>query len=161
MTSSPLSGSCQGNRVPGVGLQGHPAGRGNFDSSYLSVPATFLPEDPQGLPASSEGACWAEHWALSLLAFVHDQRERGTDCLGQVDGDQSRGRAHFHCTDCTFPAVLKRVQRHLLAVAAAAAAVAVVHHGRVHCTLSHDVLTEGSLLPQDACNSTHGKRQLF
>lgn len=155
MTSSPLSGSCQGNQVPGVGPQDHPAGSGSFDSSCLVVPATYLPEDPQGLSASSEGAYWAERWALLLPAFVLDQRERGTDCLGQGGGGQSQGRAHCHCTDCKSPAVLKRVQRHLLAVAVAA--VVVVLHGMAHCTQSHDVLMEGIRLPQDACNSAHNR----
>lgn len=156
MTSSPPGGSCQGNQVPGVGPQGHPAGWGSSDSSSLAVPATYLPEGPRGLTASSEGAWWAERWALSLPASDHDQRERGTDCLGQVDDDQSLGRAHCRCTDCTTPAVQKRVQRQLLAVAVA---VVAVHHGRAHCTLSHDVLLEGNPLPQDACNSAHKKIQ--
>ncbi len=140
-----------------MGPQGHLAGSGSFDSSFLAVPATYLPEDPQGLSASSEGAYWAERWALLLPAFVHDQRERGTDCLGQGDGGQSQGRAHCHCTDCTSPAVLKRVQRHLLAVVAAAEVV--VLHGRAHCTQSHDVLMEGNPLPQDAYNSAHKRNR--
>lgn len=56
--SSPLPGSCRGNQVPGEDPQGHPVGWGSSDSSYLEVPATCLPEDPQeGLTASSEGAC--------------------------------------------------------------------------------------------------------
>lgn len=163
MTSFPLSGSSQGNRVPGVGPQDHPADWGSSESSCLGAPATYLPEDPQGLTASSEGACWAERWALLHPAFAHDQRERGTDCLGQVDGDQGQGTARCRCTDCTSPAVLKRVQGHLLAVAVAA--VVVVHHGRAHCTPPHAVLMEGNPLPQDACNSTNDKRyrekQLF
>lgn len=146
MTSSPLNGSCLGNRVPGVGPQGHPAGWGSSDSSCLVVPATNHPADPQGPTASSEEACWAERWARPLPAFVHDRRETGTDCLGQVGGDQSQGRAQRRCTDCTSPAVLKMVPNHPLAVVVVAAVV-VVHHGRARHTLSHDVLMVGSPLP--------------
>lgn len=153
MTSSPLSGSSRGNRVPGAGPQGRLAGWGSSDSSCLAVLATCLPEDPQALTASSEGACWAGRWVPPPPASAHGQRGRGTDCLGQVDGDQSRSRAHCRCTDCTTPAVLKRVQRRLLAVAAAA--VVVVHQGKARCTPSHDVLMEGNHLPQDACNSAY------
>lgn len=54
------------------------------------------------------------------------------------------------------PAVLKRVQRRLLAVAVAA--VAAVHQGRVHCSQSHDVLMVGNRLPLDACNSTENTK---
>lgn len=153
MTSSPLSGSCQGIQVPEVGPQGHPADWGSSDSSCLAVPATYHPEAPLGLTASSEGACWAGHWALLPPAFVHAQRGKGTDCLGPVDGDQSRGRVRCQCTDCKSPAVLKRGLRHLLVAAVAGTEVAAVHHGRAHCTLLHDALTEGTPLPQDACNS--------
>lgn len=156
-TSSPLSGSCQGNWVLGVGPQGQPDGWGNSDSSCLLFPATYLPEDHQGLTASSEGGCLAEHWVLLIPASAPVQRGRGTDCLGQVDGDQGQGRAHFHCTDCMVPAVPRRMQVHLLVVAAVAV-VAVVHQGRDHCTLPHVALVEGNLLPQDACSSTQNTR---
>lgn len=156
MISFPLSGSCLGNQVPEVGPQGHLADQGNSDSSFLVVLATSLLEDLQGLTASSEGACWAEYWALTLPAYVHGQRERGTDCLGQVDGDQHQGMGHHRCTDCRFPVVLKRVLRHLLAVAAA-----VVRHGRAHCTLPRDVLMEGKHLPQDVCNSAFKKKKKY
>lgn len=158
-TSSPQSGSYQGNRVPGVG---RPADRGSSDSSCLVAPATYLPEDPRGQAASSEGACWAERWAPSNPACVHGQMGMGTDCLGQVDADQGRGRARCRCTDCTTLAVLKRVQGPLLA--AAAVAEVVVRHGRAHCTPPHDVLMEDNPLRQDACNPTYQKgteRQLI
>lgn len=138
-----------------MGPQGHPAGWGSSDSSCLAAPATYLPVDPRDLTVSSAGACWAECWAPLFPVIVHDQREKETDCLGQVDGDQSRGRAHRCCTDYRSPAVLKRVQMHPLAVAVVAAAVVVVHHGRAHCTLFHGALMEDKPLPQDACNSTY------
>lgn len=54
------------------------------------------------------------------------------------------------------PAVLKRVQRRLLAVAVAA--VAAVRQGRVHCSQSRDVLMVGNRLPLDACNSTENTK---
>lgn len=57
MSSSPLSDLSQGNQVPGVGLQGHPAGWGNSGNSYLAVLATCLLEVHQGQTASSGVAC--------------------------------------------------------------------------------------------------------
>lgn len=162
LMTSPLSGSCQGNRALGLGPQGRPAGWGSSDSSCLAAPATYLPEDRRGPAASSGGACWAERWEPPLPACVRGQTERETDCPGREDGDQRRERVHSRCTDCMTPAALKRLPEPLLVVVvvvAAAVVVVVVHHGRAHCTPTRAVLMEDNRLPQDVCNSTQGRER--
>lgn len=93
-----------------------------------------------------------------LLAFAHVRREMGIDCRVQAGGGQDQGRALCHCTDCTAPAVLKVVQRCLLA---AVAAELVAPQRKNHCTPFHGVLMEGTLLLQDACNSTERHHNYF